>query len=172
MARPGGNPDLPKFKKNDPRINRRGRPPGQLPSKAIVWDLRMAARAYCKEALDFIVETMRDPNENRDTRLKAAGMLLERGYGRPLQEAVVDMNHRFVVAPDTMDIDTWLKRKGQPVGDNEWLDAQRAKETPALEERISDAPASAAGHSTEPETIDLTVESEPRREPVDPSKPN
>jgi hypothetical protein len=50
-----------------------------MPAKVIVWDLRMAARAYCKEALQFILETMRDRNESRDTRLKAAGMLLERG---------------------------------------------------------------------------------------------
>jgi hypothetical protein len=156
MARPGGNPNLPPFKKDDRRINRGGRPPGQLPAKAIVWDLKMAARSYCKEALDFIVETMRDKNESRDTRLKAAGMLLERGYGRPLVEAEIDVNHNFVIAPQTMELEEWLANKGQPTN-NAWLQAQRGKAGGLAEERTSAAPAQTAGHRTEEDAL-LTAE--------------
>jgi hypothetical protein len=161
------------FRKGDPNINRRGRPAGQLPAKAIVWDLKMAARSYCKEALRFIVETMRDKNETRDTRLKAAGMLLERGYGRPLQEAVVDVNHAFVRAPDTMEVNTWLAQKGQPSADSAWLLAQRHKAealgAPPTENRASEAPTGGTERPAEGEPLDLKAEAQ-LLDP-DPTKP-
>jgi hypothetical protein len=184
------------FRKGDPNINRQGRPrenppkeksgrgPGRLPGEpnqrrpplherpaVITWDLKMAARSFCKEALTFIVETMRDPNETRDTRMKAAGMLLERGYGRPLQEAVVDVNHAFVVAPQTLPVDEWLRTKGQGDAGNAWLAAQRAREgglaAPPTENRATDVPASGAGHSAD-EVLDL--EAKELLDP-DPTKP-
>jgi hypothetical protein len=101
--------------------HRRGRLPGQLPSKPIVWDLKMAARSYCQEALDYIVGVMRDSNSPQPNRLKAAEILLERGYGKPHVSVEVNTEHKFVVAPNTMDQETWLARRGQPVGDDSWL---------------------------------------------------
>jgi hypothetical protein len=148
--------NLPHFKKGkgderDPRIYRkppappkeksgrgRGRPPGsptvfrrrppdQRPA-VVTWDLKQAARAMCPEALEFIYQTMRDAEVNRDTRLRAAQLLLERGFGRPEVTAEVDVQHRFCVAPDVMPVDLWLSRRGQPEGTGDsWLQAQQAK---------------------------------------------
>jgi hypothetical protein len=162
MANP--RPTRP-FQKDDTRINRRGRPAGQMPAKAIVWDLKMAARSYCKEALQFIVETMRDQNESRDTRMKAATILLERGYGRPEVTAEVDVNQRFAYAivPEVLSREEWLETVAKP----------------ALEERASEAPPGVADYSKgAPPILDLKANEE-RPEPelppgpaIDPAKLN
>jgi hypothetical protein len=87
----------------------------------------MAARAKCPEALEFIYQTMKDEAEARDTRLRAAGMLLERGYGKAKEMVDVNMVHSFAEVPQTMEIGQWLERRGQPAGEagDAWLARQR-----------------------------------------------
>jgi hypothetical protein len=119
----------------------------------------MAARAKCQEALEFIYQTMRDEAESRDTRLRAAGMLLERGYGKAKEMLDVSMVHSFAEVPQVMELGEWLARKGQPAGEagDAWL--LKGTQTAApLEKRASDAPSAQAGHSTEGPTIDLEAE--------------
>ena len=59
-----------------------------------------------------------------------------------------------------MPIDKWLERKGQPEGDDTWLQEQRTREqtlaAPQTQKRPSAAPTGTGLRSTEPETIDLT----------------
>jgi hypothetical protein len=98
-----------------------------MPSKAVQFDLRMAARSYGQEALDFMVACMRDETLDKDTRLKAAALIHDRGYGRPQMLAEVDVHHKFVIAPETMGIDQWLKCKGQSAP-NDWLEQQQRQQ--------------------------------------------
>jgi hypothetical protein len=118
--------------------NPRGRPPGNRASKIVLWDLKHAARQHCPKALARIVEALDD--EDKRIRLLAAELLLERGYGKPEMHADIEINHRFVVAPQTMGLDEWLACKGQPAP-NRWLEpkATSAQDTQAtLVERASD----------------------------------
>jgi hypothetical protein len=135
----------------DERIWRRGRPPGQKIPRVVVWDLKQAARSMCKEALLFIQATMRNEAINHDTRLRAAQILLERGYGRPEVQVEVDMTHRFAVVPAVLSREEWLK------------DAEVAKAEQAAQ-RASDARSGVAGHSNG-ETLDLKPEPEPEPSP-------
>jgi hypothetical protein len=98
-----------------------------MPSKAVQFDLRMAARNYGQEALDFMVACMRDETLDKDTRLKAAALIHDRGYGKPEQRGDVEINHNFCVVPQTMELREWLENKGQ-VGPSRWLEAQRTRD--------------------------------------------
>jgi hypothetical protein len=105
--------------------NPRGRPVGTKgPGRVVAWDLRQAARSFAEEALTFMVQCMRDENLDKDTRLKAAALIHDRGYGRPQMVVDAEVAHRFVVAPNTMELGEWLERKGQ-VQPSRWLEAQR-----------------------------------------------
>ncbi len=59
----------------------KGRPPGALNrgTKAI----REAAREYGPAMIDLLADVAQDPEAEPAVRLKAAGMLLDRAYGRP-----------------------------------------------------------------------------------------
>jgi hypothetical protein len=171
--KPRGNPNIRSVQKRftadkdgvrDERIWRRGRPPGQKVPRVVVWDLKQAAKAMCKEALLFIRATMRNEAINHDTRLRAAQILLERGYGRPEVTAEIDVNHRFAYAlvPEVKSREAWLR-------DAEVTRAEQAAK------RTGESPTGVAGHSTEerpPVTIDLEVEELPREPPGDASKLN
>ena len=50
-------------------------------------------REYGAFAIRAIADVMQDPNETGSTRIKAAGMLLDRGYGLPQQ------GHEYAVWP-------------------------------------------------------------------------
>jgi hypothetical protein len=89
-----------------------GRPKGRSPDQLVRFDLKQAARAYCPEAIEIIARCMRSDDER--VAVMAANIMLERGYGKPEQRADVDVNHRFVVAPQVMPLDRWLANKGQP----------------------------------------------------------
>jgi hypothetical protein len=105
---------------------------------------------------------MRNEAINRDTRLRAAQILLERGYGRPEVQVEVDVSHKFAVVPAVMSKEDWL------------ADAEVAKAEQAAK-RASEAPTGGTGHSGEerpPVTIDLEVEELPREPPGEASKLN
>lgn len=50
------------------------------------------ARIHTKEAVDTIVEIMRDVGAKPGERLSAATALLDRGYGRPTQAVSANLN--------------------------------------------------------------------------------
>ena len=72
----------------------------------------MAARAHCEKALEVIARCLQSDDER--IALMAAGIMLDRGFGKPEQHADVEANHRFVIAPQVMPLDKWLANKGQP----------------------------------------------------------
>ena len=70
--------------------------PGGRPKAA--YDVKALAQANTKEAFEVILRIMRDP-ENPDLALKAANMVIERGYGKPIQQVQGDMIHQLTVMP-------------------------------------------------------------------------
>ena len=92
--------------------NPRGRPPGRSPGQMVIYDLKQAARKHCPEALEIVLRCLHSDDER--VALLAAQILFERAYGKPVQHADVEVDHRFVVAPQTMALDRWLANKGQP----------------------------------------------------------
>jgi hypothetical protein len=121
--------------------NPRGRPPGKGPGRIVLWDYKQAVRRHCPKALQRVAECLDD--KDRRIRLAAAEILLGYGYGKPTVQAEVDVNHRFVVAPQTMELEEWLANKGQPTA-NGWLEKQRQqarpKVSPPLELKASEKP--------------------------------
>jgi hypothetical protein len=81
----------------------------------LLFDLRMAAKEYAPEALEVIARAMKSKDER--VRLLAAQIMLDRGFGKPPITADVTETHKFAYAivPETMDEETWLARRGQPL---------------------------------------------------------
>jgi hypothetical protein len=88
--------------------------------------LAQAAKDKSKRGLEILTECMEDTNCEWPVRLKAIELLWERGYGRAQISAVIQSEHRFVVAPAVMEQSAWLERRGQPVGaaGDAWLAQQ------------------------------------------------
>lgn len=59
-------------------INPKGRPP-------IIWDLKEAAKAHTRQALNTLVSVMNDSEAPQASRITAAVALLDRGWGKPQQ---------------------------------------------------------------------------------------
>lgn len=59
-----------------------GNPRGRPVSAA---RLTLKARKHCKEAIALCLAVMRDMDASRSVRLYAAGMILDRGLGKPAQ---------------------------------------------------------------------------------------
>jgi hypothetical protein len=78
----------------------------------VVFDIKQAARAHCERAVEVLAEAM----EHKDIRVRivAAGMMIERGYGKPEQRTDASVTHKFAVVPEVMEETLWLERKGQP----------------------------------------------------------
>ena len=90
-----------------------GNPRGKRPMDPIIrFNLKMAARAHCEKALEVIARCLQ--SDDKRIALMAAGILLDRGFGKPEQQTDVEANHRFVIAPQVMPLDKWLANKGQP----------------------------------------------------------
>ena len=69
-----------------PGTNRRGYPPRiPLPAKRIPAQIRSLCRAYTDEAVRSLAAIMRNPDAPPRARLRAADMLLDRGWGKPSQ---------------------------------------------------------------------------------------
>jgi hypothetical protein len=116
-----------------------------------MYNLRQAARSYSEEGLNIALQCMRDDNADWSQRLRAIELIWAYGFGRPQVQADVNISHSFCVAPNTMEINEWLERKGQPVGvGDEWLQAQKRAEglpAPSEEKRTGESPAGVAGHA-------------------------
>jgi hypothetical protein len=130
--------------------------------------LKQNARALCPKALERAKDLMN--HEDGRISLAAIELILAYGYGRPVQEAVVDMNHNFCVAPETMQLDEWLSRRGQPrtpEGDK-WLLENMARVE--AEKRTGGLPTGTGEAVSRPTTIDLEAE-DPLLTAVDPTEP-
>jgi hypothetical protein len=69
----------------DARANRRGYPPRKpLPAKRIPADIRSLCRSYTGEAVRSLAAIMRNGDKDA-TRVAAAAILLDRGWGRAPQ---------------------------------------------------------------------------------------
>jgi hypothetical protein len=94
-----------------------------------VFNAREAARRHCRKAIAVLARCLNSRDEK--VRIIAATALLDRGYGRP--EIVADVAvHKFAYAivPETMPVDEWLARKGQPVKPLPMLTLGADKEEP------------------------------------------
>lgn len=77
-------------------IKKRGNPawkpgvsgnPGGRP--AVIGELRDLARAHTVEAVEALVNVLRDPSAPHAAKVSAAVHLLDRGFGRPAQEVAL-----------------------------------------------------------------------------------
>jgi hypothetical protein len=78
------------------------------------FDLREAARNWCPKALDVVAKALSSKDER--TRLVAATIILERGFGKPLVQVEAQTVHHFAQVPAVMSKEDWLARRGQPLG--------------------------------------------------------
>lgn len=56
------------------------------------FDLNRFTRAFSKEAVMMCISVMRDEDQPAALRLKAAQYIMDRGYGKPRQEMVHQVN--------------------------------------------------------------------------------
>ena len=70
--------------------------PGGRPKAA--YDIKALAQANTKEAFEVILRIMRD-EENPELALKAANIVIERGYGKPIQEMKGIFDHNVTHMP-------------------------------------------------------------------------
>ena len=61
--------------------NPRGRPKGRMPSKIVLWDLKMEMRRLCPSAAKVVERCLK--SEDDKIALAAAEIAFERGFGRP-----------------------------------------------------------------------------------------
>jgi hypothetical protein len=69
---------IPFHSDNDPRIAK-----GQAGQPRLIHELRELARYYTEDAIFTMYEIMADKHNKSEVRLEAAGMLLDRGWGKP-----------------------------------------------------------------------------------------
>ena len=65
-----------------------------------MYDLKQAMRALCPEAAEVVKRCLGSADDK--IALAAAQIAFERGFGRPELHADIEVNHRFVIAPQTM----------------------------------------------------------------------
>ena len=72
--------------------NRKGRPrkAETIQKVKITWDVKQLAKEVSREAIETLVEIMRDKTTGAAVRANAANAILDRGYGKPQQ--VVEAN--------------------------------------------------------------------------------
>lgn len=76
----------------------RGRPfvagqsgnPAGMPKVENIKDLRLLARMHTEACLDTLVEVMSDPDQKGGYRVAAANAILDRGWGKPQQNVVIE----------------------------------------------------------------------------------
>jgi HEAT repeat protein len=85
-----------------------------LPKSAhmIAFDLRAEARRLAPQALEVIEQALSSKDER--TRLVAATIVLERGWGKPQVQVDAAVTHKFCIAPEVMEQSDWLRSRGQP----------------------------------------------------------
>ena len=68
-----------------------------MPKKRAYFSLQLYARQKTKQAFDTIVNIMEQPKTPPQTRLMAAGMIIDRGYGKAAQLLAIDGEIRQLV---------------------------------------------------------------------------
>jgi hypothetical protein len=61
----------------------------------ILYDIKMAAREFCPEALNRLVDHMRSKDER--VSMAACIAIIERGFGKPDQRGDLAAAHKFVI---------------------------------------------------------------------------
>ena len=81
-----------------------------MPKKRAYFSLQLYARQKTKQAFDTIVNVMEQPKTPPQARLMAAGMVIDRGWGKAAQLVAIDGEIRqlvevklSVVQPKTLD---------------------------------------------------------------------
>ena len=68
-------------------------------------EVREAIRAACPEAVEFLIEIMRNPGEKTPYRLDAIKTILDRAYGKPAQAQDITLD-----VAGSMDITAQIRR--------------------------------------------------------------
>ena len=106
-------------KGQNPRGGKRegaGRPPGPNGRGAAFKHLRELARSHTEEAVLTIVSIMRNSKEDGRLRLACANAILDRGFGKPREEQVVEQEDLLTTEYRTVDeIEAALIAKGIPI---------------------------------------------------------
>src|SRR3954462_5075277 len=76
--------------------------PGGRPR--LVYTVQDLARRHCSEAIRTLSELMRNPATPPGARVRAAEAILERGWGRPQQTAVMPSNVRDLTDEQLIEI--------------------------------------------------------------------
>ena len=76
--------------------------------------IRELARSYSDEALEILVELMRDKRASATGRGSAAVSVIERGYGKPTQVVESAMSVEYHISDKPMTPEEWLKQYGTP----------------------------------------------------------
>jgi hypothetical protein len=102
-----------------------GNPAGRKP---LIDDIHALARQHAPEAMQALVDALRDP----DRAIPAAVAILDRGYGRPPQAIYAQMNGIVVVgsgidAPPRETLEQWLERRRKTLAA---LDGPRREHAP------------------------------------------
>lgn len=79
---PGNRKDTGRDSKGRFTKGKSGNPNGRAKIPA---DLKEAFKAQCPKALDILVGIMNDPVSKDNDRIRAAEIILDRGYGKPAQ---------------------------------------------------------------------------------------
>ncbi|MGI8570484.1 MAG: hypothetical protein ACR2KT_16250 [Methylocella sp.] len=78
---------------------KRGRPPGAR--NRTTFDVKMLSQAYTIEAVDSLVEMARDVNQPGSVRVSAWSIVLDRGWGRPMQTVTAAVDVRVANLSDS-----------------------------------------------------------------------
>ena len=93
-----------------------GRPPGPNGRGAAFKHLRELARSHTEEAVLTIVNIMRNKSNDGWLRLACANAILDRGFGKPREEQVVEQEDLLTTEYRTVDeIEAALIAKGIPI---------------------------------------------------------
>jgi hypothetical protein len=96
------------------------------------WQLTKAARIHGPEMLQLAVRIARDEDVHPKVRLHAAELILDRGYGKPVQaiDARIESHRYVVIAPQVVpDPLAWQAQLGSPVIEGDVQGLPRPKRT-------------------------------------------
>lgn len=101
--------------------------------KIAAQNLKAAARSYSGEALETLVEIMRNRGANPQTRIAAANSILDRGHGKSVNQTEISVGVydrwsnedliRFIAGETVLDGEVLTPRQDSPVLDYDGDDA-------------------------------------------------
>jgi hypothetical protein len=100
--------DAPEIRKADGRWQKgiSGNPGGQPKGMA---DVKRLARSFTQDAIATLAEIMKDTEQSGPARVSAATALLDRGYGKPLQQMEVGKPGEFADMSDDQ-VDAFIRK--------------------------------------------------------------